>query len=103
MLTLPIKKQWFDMILSGEKTEEYRDVSGYWTVRFWNAGLIDLFGTPRKNYSQKICFRNGYSKNSPSFVAACSCDIGRGRPEWGADPNKEYFILKILKISEVVS
>ena len=24
MLTLPIKKKWFDMILSGEKHEEYR-------------------------------------------------------------------------------
>ena len=26
MLTLPIKKQWFDMILSGEKKEEYREI-----------------------------------------------------------------------------
>lgn len=25
MLTLPIKKKWFDMILSGEKKEEYRE------------------------------------------------------------------------------
>lgn len=27
MLTLPIKKKWFDMILSGEKQEEYRENS----------------------------------------------------------------------------
>ena len=26
MLVLPIKKKWFDMILSGEKKEEYRDL-----------------------------------------------------------------------------
>ena len=26
MLTLPIKKQWYDMILSGEKKEEYREI-----------------------------------------------------------------------------
>lgn len=29
MLTLPIKKKWFDLILSGEKTEEYRT---HWLV-----------------------------------------------------------------------
>lgn len=27
MLTLPIEKQWFDMIRSGEKTEEYREIT----------------------------------------------------------------------------
>ena len=26
MLTLPIKKKWFDMIRSGEKNEEYREI-----------------------------------------------------------------------------
>ena len=26
MLILPIKKKWFDMILSGEKKEEYREI-----------------------------------------------------------------------------
>ena len=26
MLTLSIKKKWFDMILSGEKKEEYREI-----------------------------------------------------------------------------
>ena len=28
-LHLTLKKQWFDMILSGEKTEEYRDIKPY--------------------------------------------------------------------------
>lgn len=27
MLTLPIKKKWFDMIVSGEKKEEYRETN----------------------------------------------------------------------------
>ena len=30
MLTLPIKKKWFDMILSGEKKEEYREIKPYY-------------------------------------------------------------------------
>ena len=34
MLTIPIKKEWFDMIKSGEKPEEYREMSPYWTKRF---------------------------------------------------------------------
>lgn len=29
MLVLPIKKQWFDMIISGEKKEEYREIKPY--------------------------------------------------------------------------
>lgn len=36
MLTLPIKKKWFDMILSGEKKEEYREINDYYRVRFCN-------------------------------------------------------------------
>ena len=36
MLTLPIKKKWFDMILSGEKKEEYREIKPYYEKRFSN-------------------------------------------------------------------
>lgn len=32
MITLPIKKKWFDMI-SGEKKKEYREIKPYWTKR----------------------------------------------------------------------
>ena len=34
MLVLPIKKKWYDMILSGEKTEEYREIKSYYDSRF---------------------------------------------------------------------
>lgn len=30
VLTLTIDKQWFDMVVSGEKKEEYRIIKGYW-------------------------------------------------------------------------
>ena len=39
MLILPIKRKWFDMILSGEKKEEYRDIKPYYDTR-----LMDAFG-----------------------------------------------------------
>lgn len=34
MLTLPIKKKWFDMIVAGEKKEEYREIKPYYDSRF---------------------------------------------------------------------
>lgn len=33
MLTLPIKRKWFDMICRGEKREEYREPTDYWKER----------------------------------------------------------------------
>lgn len=112
MLTLAIRRKWFNMILSGEKTEEYRKINPYYQTRFNNLfGLIIVDGLSipsplpelKKDGIQEIVFRNGYSKNSPSFVARCSLKIGTGNPEWGAEPNEEYYVLKILEIKEVSS
>ena len=33
VLTLTINKEWFDMIVAGEKTEEYRVIKEYWVKR----------------------------------------------------------------------
>ena len=33
VLHLSVKKQWFDMISVGEKTEEYREIKPYWIER----------------------------------------------------------------------
>ena len=112
MLTLPIKKKWFDMILSGVKTEEYKELKPYYEKRFLNLfGEIAFYPRPHfvkdsyvedyEKIEREICFRNGYSKNSPYFVAKCDLEIGKGNPEWGAEPNKEYYVLKILEIKEV--
>ena len=102
MLILPIKKKWFDMILSGEKEEEYREIKPYYTTRFVNAGLLEH--TFNKNctaptYNRTVVmFRNGYSSNSPSFIATVTLDIGTGKPEWGAEEEKNYYIMKICDI-----
>ncbi len=37
MLTLPIKRMWFDMVASGEKKEEYREIKEYYDSRLLNA------------------------------------------------------------------
>ena len=35
ILTLTVSKQWFDMIVAGEKTEEYREIKPYWVARLF--------------------------------------------------------------------
>ena len=102
MLILPIKKKWFDMILSGEKKEEYREIKPYYMTRFSNVGLLNM-DLESLNYvetgnERQIMFRNGYSSNSPSFVANCTMHVSTGNPEWGAEPGKKYFVLSIHNV-----
>ena len=53
MLTLPIKKKWFDMIKSGEKKEEYREIKPYYDSRFLKS-IED-----KRPHTNIILFRNG--------------------------------------------
>jgi hypothetical protein len=124
MLTLPIQKRWFDMILSGEKKEEYREIKEYYETRFQNLfGAITIYPSSifsdrskyellqgeavpeeiRKDSVQEIIFRNGYSKDSKAIKARCKLRIGKGRPEWGALPDKQYYILEILDKEELAA
>lgn len=89
-MILPIMKKWYDMILSGEKKEEYRKLTKYYETRFNN-----LF--KNQEYAW-IMFRNGYSSKSPSFMARCTLRKGVGNVEWGAEPETEYYILEIKEI-----
>lgn len=77
MLTLPIKKKWFDMILSGEKKEEYREIKPYYDSRFFNE-----YKRNNHNLCFYVIFKNGYSKNSPSIKCYISLykDL-TGKPE----------------------
>jgi len=90
MVTLPIKKKWFDMISSGEKKEEYREINQYYLSRFVHA--VDANG------EFLVALRNGYSCQSPTLTVRVSIDVGYGVEKWGAMPDKQYFVLKILEI-----
>ena len=94
MLTLPIKKKWFDMIKSGEKKEEYREIKKYYITRFATLGVGD-------NSTHEIIFKNGYLKNSPQIKCKVKIEQGYGKEEWGAEPNKLYYVLKILDVEEI--
>jgi len=99
MLILPIKKKWFDMILTGEKKEEYREIKPYYKNRF--KSVFDMYPysyIPTGTDEKQIMFRNGYSTNSPSFIADCTLDIKKGKEEWGAEKDCEYYVLKIHRV-----
>jgi len=89
MLTLPIKKKWFDMIVSGEKKEEYREIKQYYQSRF---NKYIQSGT-------KIRFRNGYGNDSPSCICDVSISFGEGESKWGASEGKMYYVLSLHEVS----
>jgi len=127
-LKLTIKKKWFDMILSGEKTEEYRDIKPYWFNRFmyhYGSGIEDnienickAYQKPRKfGYAsifdindfneimpkdfEEIKFYNGghFSDKLPNFkMELKGIEISKGKEEWGAEKDKYYFVLKLGNI-----
>lgn len=94
MLILPIKKKWFDMILSGEKKEEYREIKPYWTKRF-NFEKNTLY------LQRTVIFKNGYRKDSPQIKCYVKIKKGYGREELGAEKNKVYYVLEILNVEKV--
>lgn len=107
MLTLTIKRKWFDMILSKEKSDEYRDIKSYYTSRllkYFNAKVVTTDSgvyIECDGKSRPILFRNGYSSRSRSFIANCTLSVGTGKPIWGAiDSVKLYYKLHIEDIDE---
>ena len=89
MLTLPIKKEWFSMIATGIKKEEYRDKSAYYFAR------LDKYSDGKPF---RIRFSAGYKRTSPLMVCVCTLHEGPGREEWGAAPGWHGYILKIEKV-----
>lgn len=109
ILHLTLKKKWFDMILSGEKKEEYREQKHYWWKRLCTVGCVKfslatilnngitcdgLF----KDYTH-IIFKNGYNKDAPSFKIQClGITTGEAKPEWSDNWKGRVFIIKLGNI-----
>ena len=87
ILDLPLKARWYDMIESGEKTEEYREYKNYWYKR-----LVDEETLRVKPYTH-VRFRYGYTKRTMLFEII-SITVGVGNPDWGA-PSYPVFIIKL--------
>lgn len=81
-LYLILKDEWYDMIERGIKTEEYREIKGYWIKR--------LEG---KEFN-RVRFSLGYTKRTMIFLCD-GIEIGTGNPKWGAEPGKNYYVIKL--------
>lgn len=118
VLTLTVSKQWFDMIVADEKTEEYREIKPYWVARLFqnNSNIVDMkylasglegrtdllkkyIDAQRivlKQYTH-VLFINGYRKDSPRIEKEIE-SISIGKPKKGLCPDKwldtEFFIIK---------
>lgn len=98
-----LKKQWFIMTKAKIKREEYREIKGYWISRLtntpkdsiWNYNwVIDNPECIRTDFTEAF-IRNGYSKDATTHTEQIeSITIGTGKPEWGAEPGKLYFVIK---------
>lgn len=101
VLHLPLKKEWYNMIDSGEKTEEYRTVKHYWKKRLQCCAMIPTaesciccaFGSCKTLVT--ACFHYGYTNKTMAFYIN-KIEIGKGRPEWGA-PDEDVYIIRLGK------
>ena len=120
ILDLPVKKEWYQMIESGEKPEEYRKIKPYWVkrlvpctkecangtwldiLRFVNCRLSCKALDGHMNYYHNgkrigpfthVRFRYGYTRRTMLFEID-EVKIGRGKTEWGAPKHEEVFIIK---------
>ena len=91
ILHLPLKEKWYRMIESGVKKEEYREITDYWYKRLTNNGTIKQFTHAR--------FSLGYPKKTDEkrnmIIPIKDIVVGKGKQEWGAVADKDYFIIKI--------
>lgn len=112
-LQLSLKKKWFDMIKAGIKKEEYRECSDYWINRFQKLCRefeFYFFGSHPNCINERrvmescsglkcnrIVFTLGYPKADDTErrleFKNPKIRIGEGRPEWGAEPDKLYFVI----------
>jgi len=118
-LTLSLKTRWFEMTDAGIKHEDYRSITGYWCSRFllfqnrqltrhqWDL-MILANGGPNYiflNLDSSFFFKS-FDHNIMTLGYPSKDDISRrlkykhkgieirtGNPEWGAEPNKLYFVI----------
>lgn len=114
VLNLSVSKQWFDMISTGEKKEEYREIKPYWVSRLYLnedekltpkmvrqltqdlikfGNDVDVCQVPYTH----VLFINGYGDDKPRIEKEIeSISIGNPKKGWCPDEflDKEYFVIK---------
>jgi hypothetical protein len=119
ILHLPVKAKWYDMQESGEKPEEYREITPFWYQRLYRRKKEFAYVGPlTRNDAEYACapdlryilkgegfkdnelrpythvlFRYGYTRRT--FLHRIdSITVGRGNPAWGAPKDRDVFIIR---------
>jgi len=121
-LQLSLIKEWFEMTGKKIKSEDYREITPYWCNRlllwkgeskskkWWSYEFFDGFNidytidcivkSPRVSFNLFSCntMTLGYPKSTDTErilkYEHAGIEIRTGNPEWGAEPNKLYFVIK---------
>ena len=91
ILHLNLKAKWYEMIESGIKTEEYREIKPYW-IKMLCASYSES-SIEYKEYDS-IKFTYGYTKRSMMFNIQ-EILVDTGKPEWGAEEEIKYFVIRL--------
>ena len=99
ILDLVLKTKWYEMIESGEKTEEYREFKDYWVRRLGKKVGLNPWGGPHYEFSPftHVRFHCGYT-NRTMLREIESMRLGYGKPEWGAPKGTRVFIIKFKNV-----
>lgn len=109
-LRLSLKTKWFEMTKAGIKTEDYREINDYWNKRLvkYCSNYSHLLHQPHllslgrfklifKDFDHNV-MTLGYPKAGDTSrilkLEHKGIEIRTGNPEWGAEPNKLYFVIK---------
>lgn len=114
-LHLTLKKRWWEMIESGKKLEEYREIKPYWIKRLCKYGKDD----PVEGTGANLCIKGGCQKRFICVYNEAVCTkydyvcfhygrtaktmvfeiegifVGTGEPEWGAPENENVFVIQL--------
>lgn len=110
VLSLVLEKKWFKKIVSGEKTEEYREIKPYWASRLVNqqaesgevrfdefGGYSTIVGEPEYKPFTHVLLYGGYAHDRQVIEKEIE-SITIGKPQKGMCPeewlNKDVFIIK---------
>lgn len=111
-LHLVLKHKWFDMIASGEKLEEYREIKPYWQDRLFDI-LLDKNGLPQNTWEiegvkysitpkkfDAIVFHRGYTATIIETEYK-GLEVGLSNPLWSE--NNEFRRCFILKLGQILT
>jgi len=106
ILNLTLKKKWFDMILSGEKKEEYREIKQYWETRLFE--YPEIFNVLSNN-----CIECTHRRTSEHNVLVCDIDkkermgdemiCNINRFEWPSRYFKNYDVIRFTNGYSITS